>query len=134
MLIYLDCNILSDEVLCLVAQSCPTLCDPMDCNPPGSSVHGILKKRILEWVAIPSSSDLPHTGIEPTHLMPPSLASRFFTTRAIWEALFTVEKIFNLVQCHLFIFILWHVFMGSYKTYIIAKINAKNPLLNVLFL
>ena len=36
-------------------KSCPTLCDPMDCNPPGSSVHGILQARILEWVAIPSS-------------------------------------------------------------------------------
>ena len=39
----------------LVAQSCPTLCDPMDCSPPGSSVHGILQARILEWVAIPFS-------------------------------------------------------------------------------
>ena len=36
-------------------QSCPTLCDPMDCSPPGSSVHGILQARILEWVAMPSS-------------------------------------------------------------------------------
>ena len=35
-----------------VAQSCPTLCDPMDCSLPGSSVHGILQARILEWVAI----------------------------------------------------------------------------------
>ena len=35
-----------------VTQSCPTLCDPMDCSPPGSSVHGILQARILEWVAI----------------------------------------------------------------------------------
>ena len=35
-----------------VAQSCPTFCDPMDCSPPGSSVHGILQARILEWVAI----------------------------------------------------------------------------------
>ena len=35
-----------------VAQSCPTLCDPMDCSPPGSFVHGILQARILEWVAI----------------------------------------------------------------------------------
>ena len=33
-------------------QSCPTLCDPIDCSPPGSSVHGILQARILEWVAI----------------------------------------------------------------------------------
>ena len=38
-----------------VAQSCPALCDPMDCRPPGSSVHGILQARILQWVAIPFS-------------------------------------------------------------------------------
>ena len=36
-------------------QSCLTLHDPMDCSPPGSSVHGILQARILEWVAMPSS-------------------------------------------------------------------------------
>ena len=35
-----------------VTQSCPTLCDPMDCSLPGSSVHGILQARILEWVTI----------------------------------------------------------------------------------
>ena len=45
-----------DRVKVLVAQSCPTLCDPMDpMCPPGSSVHGILQARILEWVAIPFS-------------------------------------------------------------------------------
>jgi len=37
----------------------------MDCRPPGSSVHGILQARILEWVAIPSPGDLPDPGIEP---------------------------------------------------------------------
>ena len=37
-------------------QSCPTLYNPMDCSPPGSSVHGILQARVLEWVAMPSSS------------------------------------------------------------------------------
>ena len=41
-----------------VAKSCPTFCDPMDCSPPGSSVHGIFQARILEWVAISFSSDL----------------------------------------------------------------------------
>ena len=41
--------------MCLVTQSCPTLGDPMDCNPLGSSVHGILQARVLEWVAISSS-------------------------------------------------------------------------------
>ena len=39
-----------------VSQSCPTLCDPVDCSPPGSSVHGILQARILEWVAVLSIS------------------------------------------------------------------------------
>ena len=38
-------------------QSCLTLCDPMDCSQPGSSVHGISQARILEWVAIPFSRD-----------------------------------------------------------------------------
>ena len=39
----------------LVAQSCPALGDPMDCSPPGSSVHGTLQARTLEWVAMSSS-------------------------------------------------------------------------------
>ena len=42
-------------VLCLVIQSCLTLCDPMECRPPGSSVYEILQARILELVAMPSS-------------------------------------------------------------------------------
>ena len=41
-----------------VAQSCPTLCDPMDCSPPGSSVHGIFQARVLEWGAITFSEPL----------------------------------------------------------------------------
>ena len=59
--------------------SCPPFGNPVDCNPPGSSVHGNLQARILEWVAIsfpcrvscgdpnpnPSPADLPHPGIEP---------------------------------------------------------------------
>ena len=40
-------------------------CDPMDCSLPGSSAHGILQARILEWVGIPSPGDLPDTGMEP---------------------------------------------------------------------
>ena len=44
-----------------VAHSCPTLCDPVDCNLPGSSVHGILQARVLEWAAI----SFPDPGIEP---------------------------------------------------------------------
>ena len=48
----------------LVIQSCLTLCDPMDCSPPGSSVHGLLQVRILEWAALPSPGDLLGPGIE----------------------------------------------------------------------
>ena len=49
----------------LVVQSCLTLCNPMDCSPPGSSIHGIFQARILEWVAMPSPGGLPDPGIEP---------------------------------------------------------------------
>ena len=48
-----------------IAQLCPIPCDSMDRSPPGSSVHGVLQARILEWVAIPFSRDLPDPGIEP---------------------------------------------------------------------
>ena len=44
---------LSPSVKVEVTQSCPTLCDPINCSLPGSSVHEILQARILEWVAIP---------------------------------------------------------------------------------
>ena len=46
-----------------VAQSCPALCDPVDCSPPGSSVRGILQARILEGLPFPSPGDLPNPGI-----------------------------------------------------------------------
>ena len=62
---------------CVQAQSCPSLCKPMDCSPPGSSVHGIFQARILEWLPFPSLGDCPHPGTEPTS---PALASKFVTT------------------------------------------------------
>ena len=73
--------ICGDEcVVCLTAQSCPALCNPVDCSPPGSSVHGILQARILDWVVIASSGDLPDPGIEPLSL---ALAGGFFTTEPL---------------------------------------------------
>ena len=48
-----------------VAQSCPTLCKPMDYNPPGSASHGISQARILEWVDISFPGDLSNPGIKP---------------------------------------------------------------------
>ena len=51
--------------MCLVTQSCPTLCNLMDCSLLGSSVHGILQARILELLPFPSPGDLPEPGTEP---------------------------------------------------------------------
>ena len=48
-----------------VAQSCVTLCDPVDCSPPGSSIHGILQAGMLDGSPFPSPGDLPDPGIEP---------------------------------------------------------------------
>ena len=69
-----------------VAQSCPTLCDPMDCSLPGSSVHGILQARILEWVPYCPPRDLLNPGIKPTTLVSPALAGGFFNTSTTWES------------------------------------------------
>ena len=66
----------------LVAQSCLTLCDLIDCSLPGSSVHGIFQARILEWVAISFSrgSSQPRDGTQVS-----SIAGRRFTVRATRE-------------------------------------------------
>ena len=54
---YCDVDIESESE---VVQSCPTLCDPVDCSPPGSSVPGILQARVLEWVSISFSRGSSH--------------------------------------------------------------------------
>ena len=72
-----SCNALIPKRKCEVAQSCPTRHDPIDCSPPGSSALGILQAKILEWVAISFSRDLPNPGIKPES---PALAGGFFTT------------------------------------------------------
>ena len=69
-----------------VAQSCPAVCDPMDCSLPGSSVHGILQARMLEWVAIPFSreSSQPRDRTQAF-----CIAGGFFT---IWAILQLIER------------------------------------------
>ena len=73
-----ETNVPRDGIVhtCLVTQSCPTLWDHVDYSPPGSSVHGILHARTLEWVAMPSSR-----GIFPTQGSNPGLlhCGWFFT-------------------------------------------------------
>ena len=66
----------------LVAQSCPTLRNSMDCTPPGSSVHGILQARILKWVAIPFSRGSPQPRGQ---AQVSCIADRFFTIWATKE-------------------------------------------------
>ena len=68
------------------AQLCPIHCDPIDCSPPGSSVHGIFQARILEWVAISFSRGPSQPKYWTRIFMSPALAGRFFTTSTTWEA------------------------------------------------
>ena len=79
------CTCVCVGVCAKLLQSCLTLCSPMDCSPPGYSVHGILQARSLEWVAMPSSKDLPNPGIQPVSLISPVLEGRFFTTSTTWK-------------------------------------------------
>ena len=78
-------------IMCACAQSCPTLCDPMDCSPPGSSVHEIFQARILEWVAISySRGSSPYR--DQIHISLVSCATGRF---------FTAEPPGKLLNCHL---------------------------------
>ena len=63
-----------------------TLCDTMDCSPPGSSVHGILQARIEGGLPLPPLGHLPDPGIKPVSPASPASAGRFFTTSPSWEA------------------------------------------------
>ena len=82
----LDTNILMNldaVVCCSVAKLCPTPCNLMDYCLPGSSVHGILQARLLEWVAVPFSrgSPQPRDRTQVSHI-----AGKFFTSWATREA------------------------------------------------
>ena len=76
----------------LVTQSCPTLCDPMDCSLSGSSVHGILQAKILEWVAISfsrkSSQPRDRTWVS-------CIAGRFFVWAAVYSVVYSKQICFG---------------------------------------
>ena len=86
----------------LVNQSCSILCNPMDCTPPGSSIHGILHARILEWVAIPFSrgSSWPRNWT-----LVSCIASGFFTVWDTREAIINFTFYHNKSQIYINIFI-----------------------------
>ena len=97
----------------LVAQSCLTLCDPMDCNLPASSVHGISQARILEWIAITSSRGSSRPGTPTWVSWSPALAGRFFTTEPPGKPYTTVMtserkwKWDHLQKTHWYLFLLF---------------------------
>ena len=105
--------------LCLVTQSYPTLCDPMDHSLPGSSVHGILQARILEWVAMPSSRG----SFQPRDQTQVScIVDRFFTDWATREA-HTYIHTYTHTHTHTYICIklpIWHFKITS-KEHIQSK-------------
>ena len=68
-------------------QSCLTLCDPMDCSPPGSSLSmGFSRQEYWSGLSFPPLGDLPNPGTEPMSLTFPALVDRFFTVSVTWEA------------------------------------------------
>ena len=67
-------------------QLCSTLCNPMDCSPPGSSVHGMLQARALEWVAMPSSRGSSRPRDQTCGSCGSYIAGEFFTTEPPGEA------------------------------------------------
>ena len=91
-------------VVFLVTQSCPTLCDPVDCSPQGSSVHRIFQARILEWVAISCSKGSSQSRDWTFVSWVSWIAGRLFTHQGnreaqleemMWLLLMTEEQIFN---------------------------------------
>ena len=95
-------------------QSCLTLCNPLDCNLQGSSVHGILQARILEWLPWPSPVDLPDPGIKPKslalHENSSSFDLNFSNNEQYWKSLYVSIN-------HLFCFIWRNVCLGFLPTF-----------------
>ena len=91
----------------MLLQLCPTLCDPVNCSPPGVLSMGFSRQEY--WSGLPCPPpDLPNSGVKPAFLTSPALAGRFFTTSTTWEALKNVIDIVklpsgcwaNLYFCH----------------------------------
>ena len=80
-----DCELHFVAVAAKSFQSCPTLCDPTDCSPPGSMTMGFSRQEYCNGLPCPPPGDLPNPGTEPMSLTSPVLAGGFFTTRAICE-------------------------------------------------
>ena len=110
-------------VCVLVTQMCLTFCTPMDCSPPGSSVHGILQTRILVFIAIPFSRGSFWLRYQ---TWVSCIAGRFFTVCATKEALYTYTYIYSfkifvyifiyLYKCILYSFPLWFITRKTFRS------------------
>ena len=94
-----------------VAQSCPTLCGPMDCSPPGSSVHGIFQARVLEWGAIAVSKAYMNMPISFHTLI--NLIQIKFKIMILLKFSFELHSIYRLIQGQL---VLFHVEFSYLRT------------------
>ena len=121
------------KVKVLVAQLCPILCDPMDCSPPGSSVHGILQARTLEWVAIffsrESSQARDRTRVS-------LISGRFFTVWATrkpcWHALkYLLIHVFVLNKTMLYSWFILALMEFYLKHWLISMTNFSSCLILV---
>ena len=101
-------------------QSCPTLCDPIDYSPPGSSVHGILLARILEWIAI-SSSRGSFQPRDQSHMSRGSyFAGRFFTTELLEKPI--CMHVHTYVYTHVYTHTHTHTYTNIHTTSIQAML------------
>ena len=92
-------------LLLLFLHFCLTLCNPIHCSAPGSSVHGILQARIPEGSPCPPPGNLPNPGTEPISFASPALAGGFFTTSTTWESVckwtLSVYKFFSILPSNI---------------------------------
>ena len=95
------CAFMSLFYVCvLCAQSCLTLCNPMDYSLPSSSLHGIFQARYWSRLLFPSPGELPDPGIQTSSLVSLALAGRVFTTVPPGKPIFYVYVLFNICALH----------------------------------
>ena len=115
--------------------SCVQLCDPLDCSPPGSSVHGILQAGILEWVAISSSRESSWPRTEPMSPSSPALAGRSLSLSHLGSTLISCnnlngnesekKNVYMYICIHIYICIYIYIHIYIY-TYIFPLLHTGN--------
>ena len=117
-------KILKECVCVCVYAQCLILCNLLDCSPPGSSIHGILQAKILEWVAISYSGGLSNPGIEPRSLVCVSWIGRQILYHCTtWEAqVFEDKELLSIARLS------WD---GAQSFHLVLKVNGWHPALHI---